>query len=360
MRVRLHRIFAIALLAVFPLLTGCFEDPVTQKVTIEFLPRDRAQITTKIEVNDDVGEGNVAARARIQDMRRQLEDEIDEWSKRYKALDADYEKLVVERSHGLIETEERTAEMDDGDVSQFFADTSLGVFVRGDEDWTEIAIYPGRSTRATRDERTRLNDRLDLWSSKLARYLDRTARVYRFLDSNPGLAEPFFTVIFSDFLPKERVEAAPRLSDAELALAEDLQNAMEDAWNVLLVNEDEAFSVNELSSLVYDPFPADVEVKVPGRVLDIVGFEPGEETNSYVARRTTFWNALESLRSKWVEPDPLTAWVNAARSGSRFDLDDFLSRPRAIHASPAPDEIRKAIEDEMRPLDEYRVRWRRN
>lgn len=358
MHPRLRRLLPVALAAVV-LAGGCFEDPIDQKVKIEFLPKDRAEITTTITIHDDVGEDNPAARARIVEMRRELRDRVDEWSKRYQAIDADGDRLVIDRWHGQITKVERLADVDYDNLSRFFADTSLGVFARHDEDWAEIDIYPGQSNRATREQRTRLDDRLDLWSSKIAKYLNETARVYRYLDDHPALAEPFFTALFQDVLPKERVEAAPQLSEGDQAMVRELSDAMEDAWHVLLVDKDEAFSVNELSSLVYDPFPSDIEVKVPGRVLEAEGFEPGSEAKTFEVRRTTFWNALQSLRSRWVEPDPLTAWVNAARAQAPLDLDDFLAQPRRVHSIPTPDGIRKAIEKQMTPKGEYRIRWRR-
>jgi hypothetical protein len=128
---------------------------------------------------------------------------------------------------------------------------------------------------------------------------------------------------------------------------------------VLVVPEKEDHSLDEVSHLVYDPFPARLTVRLPGETLEVEGFEPGEK-NTLTAFGPGLWQALWSLEGRWISPDPLRLYFEEdGREGQQpLALGEVLRRPRSAEVPPSALEVQQAIADRLRPAPVYRVVWR--
>jgi hypothetical protein len=203
---------------------------------------------------------------------------------------------------------------------------------------------------------------LDTWSETLATYLQRTRALYTHLESHPERATACLGLLFKDDLDEEQVAALPSPTADEERLVEALREAMKEAAAVLVVDENEASSLDEMSHRVFDPFPAKLAVKVPGRILELQGFQGGAVGDgaevTLRARGIGFWDALASLRSRWVAPNPLLMHVAHARAAgdAAFDLASIVATKRRSE-TPDARAIRAAIEERLRAEPFYRVAW---
>jgi hypothetical protein len=82
---------------------------------------------------------------------------------------------------------------------------------------------------------------------------------------------------------------------------------MEEVLDVLLVDSRRAFSLDEISHLVYDPFPALISVDLPSPLLEIEGFEQLGE-RSVAIGGLGLWRSLVALEESWVSRRCSRAW----------------------------------------------------
>ena len=212
---------------------ACFEDPVEEVVVIELHPEDHATITARIELLPISPEENIAAWRRVDHYRSTLLEGSDPWTRRFEGLQPLSEAYHWEKSNGVLRAVERTALIDARQLSLFFADSGVSVFVTGTDDWRELSIYPGESTRATPEQKSLLASRTDLWTSALASYFRALESVYAYMKERPDREGALFTHVFQEFVSDDELEAAADLSETEMALVDDLRAAMEEAWSVL-------------------------------------------------------------------------------------------------------------------------------
>ncbi|HUO83546.1 MAG TPA: hypothetical protein VM534_00395 [Thermoanaerobaculia bacterium] len=344
----------LGLLIVLPLLSGCFEEPVSETVEIEFLDEGNVRVTTIVELNEEASQNRFAF-GRLQAMRKSILEGLDPWTRRYAAMRAEREIYTLEKTEGEIHRMERSAIVSASELALFFSD-SVPLFVTERDGQTELAIYPGTSLRSTVEQRRILDQRMRIWTDALASYFGSTERLYRYLENHPDRATPVFAEIFSTFILDEERESFGELSEDEEALTDEVKQAIEQASSVLLVPDDDAYTLNEISRLVHDPFPADLRVKVHGEIIRSAGFDLGEQ-GDLIIRGVGIWEALESLVDRWIAPDLLLTWVEAARDGKRFDVVEFASLPRRVGPLLTASEIRGEIEGRLRPEPAYRVLW---
>ena len=72
------------------------------------------------------------------------------------------------------------------------------------------------------------------------------------------------------------------------------------------------------------------------------------------------WEAYTAVRGRWVEPDPLQAYLEATLSANerRFDMAAFCALPRHSAEPPGAREVQTALETALTPADVYRVVWK--
>lgn len=353
-RIRWGDLCRVLILAWGLVFLGCFEDPVQETVEIELLPDDEVRITARTELLSISREQNDAAWRRLELQRALLLEGKDPWTRRFETLRPATETYSWEKYGEELAEVTRSAIVESDQLGLFFADTALSVFVTGSDDWRELAIYPGTSNRASNEQRLALERRMVPWTESVSSYLSSLETLYVYLDQNEQRARDVLVHVFGDFLAEEDVDNAV-LTDEELAMVDDLHEAMTLAWEVLEVGGDAAYSLNEISHLVHDPFPSDLEIILPVEPVEVEGFERDEDR--LVVRRTGLWEAFDQLSSRWATPDLLTLWIDAAVNQSRIDPDQIAAEPRSV-TTPSASDIREVLEGTLRPEPRYRVRWR--
>src|SRR5687767_2956245 len=148
-------------------LAGCFEDVVSEKLVIEFKPEDNAVVATvssTITVDEEKLKENRPLRTRVDAYRSEFADGHDPWSRRFTSVaPLRREHRSWDKTSGRLHHSEHAGEFLANDLQQFFSDTGLIVSVLRGNGWDELAIYPGTSTRATQQQRLRVQSALDNW-----------------------------------------------------------------------------------------------------------------------------------------------------------------------------------------------------
>jgi hypothetical protein len=333
-------------------LAGCLEPPVSESLAIRMLDGGASIVTIEVALRDpDDYRDEVKVRQRLEAHARALDEGSDTWSARLRAGEPEKERRISDREAGRLVRATRQARFTDAaDLRAFFRDTGVGVSFDHGEGWDELTLLPGRSARPTSAQRERVKRTLDVWSDALVVYFGKIASLYGYLGEHPDRARACLGALVDTLPDGESLDARER------ELIESANDAMSSVVVVLTSVEEDAYTLDELSRMVYDPFPAPIRVAVPGAVLEREGFS-GEDTALRIPT-ASFWSAFERLEGRWVSPDPaIAAWKHdAASDGRSFDVAGFASLPRRAQA-PHADDVRKAIEGELRTAPVYRVRW---
>lgn len=348
------------ILALTLFLGGCFEESVVERLTLRFLPDGRAEVTATVEIDREAFESDEDGR-----LRRQANEVLegrDAWARRFSELEAEAESFRWEKHEGLLTRAERTAVLaDPSGLSSLFGDTAVAAEYAQRDDRAELALYPGPSSRATRDEQQRVERALAVWSEAISDYLSAAEDFYRHLDAHPTRARALVSALFEDVLEME----VPPLTASEDELVDELGQHMERVIDVLADTGSDGRSLEQLSRLVYDPFPARLRVEIPDEPLEVEGFWQRAEGNDTVliVPGLSFWKALESLEGRWIFPDPVLTWVWMARTepeGPRAHaaLAEILSpTTRRVEGSPLAAEVHRALVERLEPESNYRVAW---
>jgi hypothetical protein len=352
------RTLLLGLIALFSLLmTSCFDSPVHEDLRLRFLTNGMAVATSTILI-EDPEQSNPALEKRLAETRQAILEGSDPWSARFAAMKPGAERSSWEKRLGVLRSAARSAVLTEPrDLEELFRDTSLSVSysVQPERGIAELSIVPGPSTRATRRQREETERTLDPWTGDLAGYLKAVQELYAYLDEHPDRARPCFAALF------DKETGTGELTAEEERRLERLNDAMGKVLEVLAIPSNAAYSPDEVSRLVYDPFPARLSLKLPGEPLEVEGFRKSAE-GALTVRGLGLWEALRSLQGKWVSPDPVLVYVEGSRQEDHeVDLEGFLRKPRQAapaHLLPSAREIRSEIEGRLRPERLCRVSWR--
>lgn len=344
-------------------LSSCFEQPVREDLRLRFLPNGAVVATSTVRIADPQ-ETNPALARRLAETRRAILDGSDAWSARFAAAEAAAERFSWEKRLGSLRSATRSAVFaEPAGLEAFFRDTSVSVTYSIDPErgLAELAIVPGVSTRATRRQWEETERTLETWTAAIAGYLQAGESLYAYLDDHPERARACMGTLFADRLSEEEVERLEALTPDEEGHVGRLDEAMRKVLQVLAVPSGGAYSPDEVSHLVYDPFPARLTVKTPGKPLEVAGFVKGEG-GVLTVPSPGLWEALRSLEGRWLSPDPVLFYVaDAQKEGkNEIDLDAFLKAPlqaAPAHVLPSGEEVRAAIEERLRPAPRYRAAW---
>ncbi len=339
---------------------SCFEPPVRETMEIVFHPEGPVEITISTRISeDDRLEKNAAASARIQEVREAALRGEDPLNARVRALDPVIEKVYFEFHEGrLVEASRNAVVEDPAGLLSLFDFAPVGAFLQREGDVITLEFQPTGSDRATPRQARTVLESLDGFSESVAAYAQAAADLYRYLDDHPERDRACLEDLFKDFI-EESARRDEDLHDGEAALLRSVKERMSDVWDVLNVRTDEAYTLDEMSRLLFDPFPAEVEVEVTGTIEEIAGFERKDATRVAIPA-IGLWSALTALEGRWIEPDLVLAYVESGlkRGDAPFDLDGFVGRRRAVHGVPRGPEVREALMANLRPAEVYRLRWR--
>jgi hypothetical protein len=344
----------VAILAIALPLAGCLEPPVSESLEIRLLRGGASVVSISVTLRDSSEyDKSPGVQQRLESVARDLEAGNDPWSARLRRVDAVREREIVDRERGHLRRVVRKALLSEPeDLREFFRDTGIGVAFAEGKGWAELTLTPGRPARATSAQRQQLATELDAFSANVASYAAAMRALYDYLDANPDRARACLGEILS---VKSGGEPT---TDAESTLIDGVNDAMSAIGTVLDPAPGEPYTLDEISRYVYDPFPAPVRIVVPGEILEREGFH-GDLKSPLQIPGFSIWSAFERLEGRWFSPDPaLALWRNGmAKNGQEFDLEGFLAIPRRAEIAPTSVDVRRAIENQLKPEPVYRVRF---
>ena len=335
----MKRVFLLGLLLLF----SC-EPAVRRILNLTF--NDTAELVT-ITATTTLGaaEPGTPEFAQIRDEREALLAGRDEWSVRFTNADPESDRIVMDRKRGQLESFQHTATINADNLQKFFFDTDISVTLVRAEGWAELTIYPGTSKRATRQQRDKVEKLLTMYSEAAARYFAAMRSMYLYLDEKPYRAHELFTDVFS-----EEKDPAPILSERERSLTRAIKDALGDL-GLGAGNLDREFD------LVFNPFPAELRVKVPGEVLINESFTKMDDV--LAVKTPDAVGAVAALQGRWVTPDPLAVDTgNPDKKKTPGELALAIEAlPRRADVVVSASEIAQAMMEKMHPAPRYRVRW---
>jgi hypothetical protein len=352
---RKARIILIALLCL-PL-TACFEEPILEHLHLT-IRNDGSVVATVVQqvASSERSQDNRALADRLEESRETLEQGLDPWSQRFANLEPLAEHHSIERVEGEVRRSIRSAVFASFDeaVRLVEADGLTGNLVTTGRA-AELNLFPTGGSRATYFQRQDADRRMHRWSAELADYFDAVVDLYSYLDQQPERTVPCLAHVFDK---DEDIGATGPLEPVEEELVERVKESMEEVAAALLVPDDGAHSLNELTRLVYDPFPARLTVAVDADVLDSSGFSTG--AGFFERPAVDVWNALRSLEGRWISPDLVTAAAAPVPDDQQPDPDVLVlaSQARRYSSPPTSGEVESAILAELIPEELLRLRWR--
>jgi hypothetical protein len=355
---------AIVILALATVSCFDFKPPVTEKIEIAFHPEGEAtiQVISGITNPKKHFEDNKHAQNRIRQTQRGFLEGLDPWTRRFGNVAWSSEWFSWEKEEGeLIKAVHGGAVDDPAQLRDLFKDTLIDFNYSVGDDYAELVIYPYNASRATRQQQRRLAEHTDEWIEAIAVYIAAVVDLYRYLEEQPHRAEACFGEIYDDNIAPERAEMLEETTEEEDALLEAMNEPLETILSILEYEGGADYSLEEISRLVHDPFPAPLTIALSGEVLEVRGFE---KTGAWDVAHSgiSMWEAFERLEGKWHAPDvvlPLLPYLLGEISDDTpIDFDAILNRPRVAAYHPTPQEVRERVEEALKPEGEYLVRWR--
>ena len=340
---RLRRIAAVALILLVT--ASCARTPVEDEVTIEFSEDgDTVRVTavTEFQRESDVE----AVQRRIDAARSAALAGTDPWSTRFARLDPEVERMTMERQRGKLEKISRTVIIPIGDLQQVFADTSITMNVIRGDDWSELSIFPGTSSRATREQQRRFDAEMKTWSALVGRYFTAVHHVYSYMDENPGRAEYVFAALMN---PKE----SP-VTEEEEPLVAAVDEAMEQIADRLNRQMGDGRGFEEDADMIFNPIPARMVIRVPGGIVATEGFATTKAERELVIEPVQLGAAIAAMEGRWITPD-LLATIIREENPTGEQLAQMERRSSSVvNAS----EIETALREKLVRPKQYTVRWR--
>lgn len=362
-----------------------------------------------------VPDGNALIERRLNDRTEALMNGYDAWQLRFDRL---YEPLADgaewERAGRELTSYRRWALVGnpEAELQEFFANTpirpSLAVWdnerrlpdeQRPPPQTVSLEFVYDGGTQATAGESDTVERGLRGFAADAARYQRRLAALWRYMDENPGRRFECLRALFGaargDELPESGLVAPPRelvpseapatvpptpaeqpsagqtaLRDLEIELIERIVDTGAPLLEVFEVPDDDAFTLQELSRRVFDPFPAVITVVPDGAVVEAVGF--AESGDGWTIPSVDLWRAYRSLDGRFVSPDPLLFLLDT--DGNDFGCDEqddackdrervfaflehFLEHGAPVARPGSSNLVRQALEVQLQPIDVYRLTW---
>lgn len=337
-------------------LAGCFEEPVREHLHLTLHGAAPVIVTVVQAVGDpELAQNNRALTDRMEASRDAIESGLDPWSRRFAQLAPLAEHLSIERVEGRLRRAVHSAVLASFDdaVRIVEADGLTGSLALA-AGTAELALYPTGGSRATYAQRQEVERQLAEWSVSLADYFAASIELYAYLEGRPDRALPCLAHVLEKH---DGAAATGPLAEDEEELVRRVKEAMDPVVEALLVDGGAAHSLNELTRLVYDPFPARLTIAVKGRILGAEGLVAGP--GHFERPPVDAWSALAALEGRWLAPDLVTALASPAPEDRQPDPDPvvFAALQRSFTSAPAPAEVESALLAELVPVPVSALRW---
>jgi hypothetical protein len=344
----------IAVVALCLPLLACYEEPVRDHLHVVFSPGPAIIVTAIRDIAPPAAAGdNPIVEERTDEARSELASGWDRWGRSFAEIDAIADRSTIERHDGQPRRGIHSALVDSfRPVERLLGNEGLGAFYDENGGIRELQLHPVGAGQATRQQRAQLEDALNNWSQEVAAYFKATAALYAHLDRAPDRAALCFGYIFD-----EDEDSLGPLGKTEGELVAAVVESMEEVADVLLIDSGQAYSLNELSRLVYDTFQGRLTVTLDGAVVELEGFV---DNVTYIERPPVdLWRALETMVGQWLAPDLVTAMVRPGPDASQPDPDpvEFASLPRRWSPAPDPATVEAELRSRLQPEPVYLVRW---
>lgn len=322
-------------------------EPVEQTVTLAFDDTGSFVTITAVTKLNKQKAGTPEA-ALVDEARSALLGGRDEWTFRFANADPRSERTTFEKVDRELVSTEHSGTIPIDNLQRFFSDTPLTFAVARGEGWTEVTIYPGESTRATREQRRKVEERLTRFSERAVQYFGSLRSMYRYMNSNPARAEAMFTSLF-----EEKEEKRPLLTDDENSYVDSVRKAL----NAMTDTDEGQESLDRDFDVAFNPFPADINVTVRGKPLFTEGFTRTADGGIRIETPQVL-DVIASLEGRWITPDPLATALGATKEQSAEDLARAIAgQERKSTEVVRSDDVAKAVMAKMRPAQRYVVRW---
>ncbi len=314
-------------------LLACYEEPVRDHLHIVFSPGPAIIVTAIRDIappaaagDNPIGRGaNGRGPQRSRLGLGPLEPEL------LPRLDAIADRSTIERHDGQPRRGIHSALLDSfRPVERLLGNEGLGAFYDENGGSANSNSTPSGPARPPGSNGPCVEHALNDWSHEVAAYLEATAALYAHLDRAPDRAALCFGYIFD-----EDQESLGPLGKTEGELVAAVIDAMERVAAVLRIDKGQAYSLNELSRLVYDTFQGRLTVTLDGPVVEIEGFVDTRPSSS--AHRSICgapsrpWSVSGSCRiwsPRWRDPDRTTS--NPIRIRWTLRACRGAGRPRPI------------------------------
>lgn len=336
-------------------LLACYEEPVRDHLHIAFGPGPFVVVTAVRDVAAPETAGdNRAVEDRLDDARSDLEGGWDRWSRSFLELGALADRSTLVREEGRPSRGVHSAILDSfRPLERLLGNEGLAAYLDRAGGLCELQLSPAGSGQASRQQRETFERKLGAWSEAVADYLGSGGELYAHLARAPDRAIPCLAHIFDD-----HPEASGPLTRDEEELVTVLKRRIERVAEALMIADGEAYSLNELSRLVFDTFQGRLTVAVDGPVVELEGFI---DRAAYLERPPVdLWRSLEALTDRWLSPDLVTALVAPGPESAQPETDPvaFAGLPRRWAPAPDAGTVEAALRGRLRPEDLYRIRWR--
>jgi hypothetical protein len=342
-----RRLTRLGMTAALTVLTACgIRSPIRQQVTLDFNEPEKVRVTATTSIDDKLV-NTEDMRRRVADVRDALANSRDEWSARFAPLEPMVERTIIDKASGSIVRTEHTVTIPRAQLQRVFADTNITIEATSGDGYAELAIYPGTSTRATRQQREAVESTLHAWTVDAARYLRAMHHLYSYLDAHPQRAKYVFTRMLDN-------EDAPVLEE-EQGLVEGVGRASDALTERLRSAEQNAVSIDEQFDRVFNPLPAEIFVKLPSLPTARDGFVSKDQLETIPHRGLI--DALEALNGRWLSPDPLMLLQTRNDNDPELTPDALAAMPRHSTPDVNASEIEAAVIEQLKPANTYRLRW---
>ena len=327
-------------------------EPVHERLEIRIGAGERATIVveTRIEAAEpDDDERGAALQRRLARLRSDLESGQDDWSRLLAPERSRKLRVSHEWEDGALSLSRREADCGLDAVPELFRGTDVEAWLQRGEGWTELNLLPLPPTRATAAQRKIVEDSLARFADADLRYVRALGALYAWLDEHPDRAEPAFARLLNDPAAAEEGDDAALVREANASM-----EALADFF--FLESGRDGYSLDGLTRLAMDAFPAEVTLALPAPALEREGFELLGDGRLRVPE-VSLWAALRSLQGRWIEPDVAVVALDALMRDGEPDLAALAGEPRRIALPGDAGEVRDALSAALAPRGPFRARW---